>query len=261
MDEGCGHDDLWEDRAVTGLLLVRFAAMARRVGEISYVGGKSVGFAGTTSGATISLTDLAGGIASSPAEGDIVIVAFGVGTQGRSPTLTITDASDVAYTEVGTTLRELADDNDAQLAVFYKVMGSTPDTALKRSGTGNTADGGSVSIHVYRGVDQSTPFDVTSTTATGINSSLPDPPAITPSTAGAVVVVAAAGTAPTLTVNWTTSGLSGVVQSVGEDTSDGRSMLGYATWISGPVDIAKFTGGGTTTDRSWAARTMALRPA
>lgn len=226
---------------------------------IQFVGGKTGGgFAGGTGTFNVSLTDLTGGIASSPAAGDFVVVVYAVGTAGRTPTLTITGNNNGSY-DAQTAIQ--ADDTyDARLVLFTKRMGSTPDTQYTRSGTGNIADGGSTSVLVFRGVDPTTPFDVASVTATGTNTSRADPPSITPTTSGAFVVVSAAGAAGTLTTDWTTSGLSGVYQSNGADTNDGRSLIGYVEWTSGPVDIAQFGGGSNTTSDSWASRVIALRP-
>jgi hypothetical protein len=73
-------------------------------------------------------------------------------------------------------------------------MGATPDTSITLTGgTLSADDAGAVVVQVWRGVDPTTPFDVTQTTATGTNSVLCDPPAITPVTPGAVIVSGGAG--------------------------------------------------------------------
>src|SRR5512144_1344144 len=105
---------------------------------ISYVGGNSIGQAGVTATTsfTISLTALTGGSNSSPSEGDLVIFVAGVGDA---------DGVDGDMTEPSGTYQEVADvyagataTNEANLGVFYKFMGATPDTSVSgRSNLGN----------------------------------------------------------------------------------------------------------------------------
>ncbi len=228
---------------------------------IRYIGGQTTGFAGGTGTANITIA-LTGGAEPTPIEGDLILVNYTVGTQGRNPTSTITGNQSGAYSHVtGSPLLEAADTYDTDLSVFWQFAGSTPDTTLTRSATGSVDDGGSVSIHVYRGVDSTTPFDVTPTTATGINTDRADPASITPTTSGALIVVAAGGSAATLTTAWTAAYLSKLIQSNGADTNDGRSALGNVAWSSGAYNPAAFTGGSNNAANSWAAITMALRPA
>jgi hypothetical protein len=72
-------------------------------------------------------------------------------------------------------------------------MGSTPDTTITFSQTGNADNAGTASILVFRNVDTTTPIDVTTTTATAANTVLANPPAITPTTAGAWIIYGASG--------------------------------------------------------------------
>lgn len=222
---------------------------------LSFVGGKVAIFAGTTSTTNIVLTDLTGGSGSAPAAGDIVIVAYAVGAQAdRSIGVTTAD-----YTEEqelyanGTTY-------DSNLSVSWKKMGGTPDTSVDLSGTGSSFNAGAVAIHVWRGQDATTPFDVAETTATGTGTGRPNPAAITPTTAGAVIIVAGAAAATTGAA-FTASELSNFFTDTSPDGEDAMVGLGSYAWTSGAFDPAAWTGGTTNAADSWTAVTLALRPA
>jgi hypothetical protein len=155
---------------------------------LQYVGGKTASIVGSTATVTnVSLTDLTGGLASSPAEGDFVLVAYAThSTADRSIGVTTSGYAEIAELYAN-------DSRDVNLSVSWKIMGPTPDSAVDISATGATADPGAVAIHVWRGVDAATSLDVTSTTSTGLDSWVPNPPSITPVTSGAVVIAVGAG--------------------------------------------------------------------
>lgn len=222
---------------------------------LSFVGGKVAVFAGTTGGTNIVLTDLTGGSGSAPAAGDIVIVAYAVGAQADR-TIGVTTAD---YTEEQE-LYANGSTYDSNLSVSWKKMGGTPDTSVDVSGTGSSFNAGAVAIHVWRGQDPSTPFDVAETTATGTGTGRPDPAAITPTTAGAVVIVAGAAAAATGAA-FTASELSNFFTDTSPDGEDAMVGLGSYAWTSGAFDPAAWTGGTTNAADSWTAVTLALRPA
>lgn len=233
-------------------------ASGRRPAALTYVGGKAAGFAGFTAGTqNISLTDLTGGIASSPSSGDIIVVAYGV-SSGADLTLTITDNGSTAYTYLADLY---ADDSfDANLRVGYKICAS--DTNLLLGPTANAAHAGAVAIHVWRNVN-ATPIDVTSTTATGIDTSRANPPSITPTTAGAIIIACGCGGgSASMTNGFTTSDLSNFVAALGDDTSADIAVgMGSYAWTSGAFDPAVFGNSTDNVNSSWAAVTLALRPA
>jgi len=224
---------------------------------IQFVGSTTAAI--TASGSTdtnVSLTSLTGGLASAPEAGDLVIVYYGTGSIADRA-IGVTTAG---YTEVAELYSN--DSQDTNLSVNYKLMGATPDTQVTMSGTGNTSDSGAVAIHVWRNVDSIFPLDVTSTTATGTNSVLCDPPAITPVTTGAVIVSGGAGGHDSGVHTFGSSNLSNFATIGGpNDTNDVTVGVGSAVWTSGAFDPAAFTFSGTsTTSFSWAAVTLALRP-
>jgi hypothetical protein len=218
---------------------------------ISYVGGQSAGRAGTT-------TQLLVNFSFTPQSGDLVVVTLVVGSQGRNPTLDLTAQG---YTNL-TQLNPNATTQDTSLCVCYKFMGGTPDTSVTMPSTGNNQDAQSWSIQCFRGVDSSSPMDVTPVSATGTATGRPNPGSITPVTAGAWVVICGggcAGTGATYTApaNFTTNFLT----SSQVDTNDSMVGSGYwSGWTSGAVDPAQYTGGTTNATDSWAAYTLALRP-
>jgi hypothetical protein len=240
-------------------MLATFLKGATAAGGIEFVGATALTFAGTTSNVTVSLTSLTGGIASAPAAGDLVIIYFGTGsTADRNLVVS-------GYTEIVELYSN--DTFDTNLVVASKFMGGTPDTSITLTGgTLNTSDAGAVVVQVWRGVDQTTPLDVTETTATGINSALCDPPAITPVTNGAVIVSGGAGANNSVffdsNAGYSSSDLTGFITRTANDTNDVTIGLGYHVWTSGAFDPAQFTFAfSDSTSFSWAAVTLALRPA
>jgi hypothetical protein len=221
-----------------------------------YVGGRTFGFSGTTSNVTISLLGtLSGGLASSPSNGDIIIVYFGTGsTADRN--LVVSGYTEVAELYANSTF-------DTNLVVAYRVYSFGAGTITLTGGSLSANDAGAVAIQVWRGVDAVTPLDVTSTTATTTNSVLCDPPAITPITNGAIIISGGAGAHNEGGgQTFSSSDLTGFI-SVGQgDTNDVTVGLGYKVWTSGAFDPAQFTfSEADSTTYSSASVTLALRPA
>lgn len=240
---------------MTGLLMTRFAVLRNFLptAELEFVGGKALCFTGTTSTGNVSLTDISGGLASQPAINDYVVVLYAIRTQNRTPTLTITGNNNGSYDVLaGPVVGDAT--FDTRLYAFGKYMSGTADTEITYSATGNTADHGTITIHTWRGVNSTTPMDVTPTTAGG-TPARPNPPAITPVTDGAVILALGAGVA---NATWTASYLSNFIQSVDAALFVG-SGIGSVAWPGGTYDPAAWTDGwGSAT---YAAATLALRPA
>lgn len=225
---------------------------------ISYVGGKGAGAAGQGGGSISLTTGLTGGSGGAPIEGDLVVVTVSVGTAARAPTIAISTPS--GYTPL-TAQRTTATTYDTNVQTCYKVMGSTPDTAVTIPPSGNNADGIAYTIQVFRGVDPTTPMDVSPTYATGSGTnSNPNPAAITPTTAGAWIVCCGGGAAAAGVV-YTAGYLTNFLTYNGSDTNDGTVGSGYYTgWTSGSYDPAAFGGGNANAANSWGATTLVLRP-
>lgn len=222
---------------------------------ILYVGGKTWSRAGATSTTNVSLTDLTGGIASAPAENDYVVVMQGIGSNADRAVATTSGYTELAdiYAN-GTTY-------DANLGVDAKFMGSTPDTTVTIGSSGSANDAQAARIMVFRGVDLTTPMDVAVVTATGTGTAKPNPGAITPITTGSVGVFSGAQAAATAAA-LTSSDLTAFASVNQADTNDIAVGAGYIEWSgSGAMDPAVFGGGSNNSANSWAAVSIALRPA
>lgn len=245
-------------------MLTKFlrAASGNKTG-IQFVGSSIIHrYIGNTS-TTVSIVDLTGGLMSTPAADDLVLVFFSQGSN-LDGSVSITD-----YTRLCDLYAN--DSVDANLTVHYKFMSSTPDTSFVFTGGGSDGHSKSILITVWRGVDLTTPIDVTTTTATGTNTQYVNPPSITPVTEGAVVV--SGGGAALLE---TTSEANSIATSsdlinfkAGAITDDsgkvtyGSTVAGGSStpWSSGAVDPAVFVYEQDGTAFSWCAASVALRPA
>lgn len=205
---------------------------------------------GSSTSTPLSLTALTGGIDTAARENDLVVYLLSLaGTTDINLAVTTT-----GYTEVADLYAN--DTYDTNISVGYKFMGATPDTDIARpAGTGYA-----LIAHVWRGVDTSNPMDVTPTTATGTNTGVPTPPAITPTTAGAIVLCLA-GNGTLSTSAFTSSQLSNFVTITGLSTYDTTTGVGSFAWTSGAFTPTAWGGGSTSTSASYAAVSLALRPA
>lgn len=223
---------------------------------IQFVGGKTWTTAGTTGNSTISLTDLTGGLAAAPAAGDFVVVAYNIASIGTDRDVAVT-----GYTEVADLLSTATE--SANLGLFYKFMPGTPDTTVEVGQTFSTGFAGAVAIQVWRNVNVTTPLDVTTTTATGANSSYANPPSITPTTADAIIICAgAAGYNGDGTWTYTSGDLSNF-RFAAVEGSNRSSIIGMGSkaWTGGAFDAAAFGGLYSFGSNAWAAVSIALRPA
>ncbi len=231
---------------------------------LAYVGGITNGGAGDT-GSTVStsLTALTGGLAAAAATDDIVIAAF----NQASDTLRTLSFNTSGYTSFG--LLQGNDTLKTNLISGYKIMGATPDTTVVFNKIGDTSDCQCISVQVWRGVDLTTPMDVTVQTVAATDGGYPTPPAITPSTAGAVVICIGAtahqqNTSPSANIYTSSDSLSPFIGRNQEDTaSNGLIGMGAFAWTSGTFTPATWGASVDLSDvtNSRAAVSAALRPA
>lgn len=229
----------------------RLRGAGKRRGLI-YVGGAVTGYYGSAN-ITLSLTSLTGGIASSPAAGDVVIVVYankatadynlGLATSG--------------YTELADLYSP--DTRKAALGVYAKTMGASPDTSV----TATNPEGGSyhsLAAHVWRNTNVASGIVTPIATATGLNSGVPDPPGVTPTVSGSVIVVIGAGSAVDASgsVFSAPSGIT-LFQS-NQPSAINLAMGAYVGWTSGAYDCAAFGGGSGSVLDSWAAASIVLQP-
>lgn len=190
-------------------------------------------------------------------DGDLVVVGYHV-TSNTDRNIGVTTAG---YTEEAELFAN--DTYDANLSVSWKVMGPTPDADVSLSSTGSSSHPGHVSIRAYRGVDATTPMDAARTTATGTNGLLVNPPAITPVTSGALVVIFGNGAAAqaSLATPYASSDLTDFNSGLVSDFYDLAWGVGHYGWTSGAFDGAAWTGPSSAATDSWNAVALALRPA
>jgi hypothetical protein len=225
---------------------------------ITYVGGATGSTTGTGA-ITVSLLGLSGGSDTSPSAGDLVIVAHNFSsTSDGNPGVTTT-----GYTEI-VDLYANGSTRDANFSVNWKIMGSTPDTSVDTTAaSGVTAK--TCVVMVFRGVDATTPMDVTATTSTGtttLNQTAYPTPTITPLAAGAIVVSALGPTLGSSTGAFTQPSSYTTSLGLGGGASGGGTWMGYRTWTSGATGAENWTRttGTVSAGDSFAAVTMALRP-
>ncbi len=225
---------------------------------IQYVGGQVASRTNPNADVSVDFA-FGGGLAATPSAGDIVIVTVIVGSAGGNPALAIVTPAD--YTALGQ-LNQSAVTADTSQNTSWKVMPSTPETAVTIPGTGNNAYGESYAIQCFRGVNPVNPMDVAAVSAGATGTGRPDPAAIVPVTAGAWPVICAGGAAGTganytAPANYTTNFLT----SNSVETTDAMIGCGYRSdWVSGSENPAAYTGGTTGVNDSWTSWTLALRP-
>lgn len=232
-------------------------AAARRLKPV-YVGGA----AGSTRTAALSLTSLTGGIASAPAQNDIVIVATAFGAMSPNvpapgvTTAGYTEVVDVAspyYTSGGSTFM-------VGMAVAWKKMTGTPDTTVATETSGTSARPVATVVHVWRNLDLTTPMDVTPTSTSGTtDTGGPNSPAITPVTRHAWVL-----TAGVLIDDFSVSSMTaptgfGLLRAYGDSGANYTIAAGIAAanWQGGSLNPGRM---GPAQDGAWCGATLALRP-
>lgn len=245
--------------AVTLASSAVFGPITSPVPTLVFVGSKSVAISAATGNwpQTVSLASgLTGGVGSAVAAGDLVIVGVGMaaGTQ-RAPSITTSGYSTTAA------LYAAAQTNRANLIVGWKVMSGTPDANVIATFASFASDcGANIGIHVWRGVNGTTPMDVTPVTATGSGSAAPNPPAITPVTSGAEIVVVGFS-ASTLAQTLSSSLDYPLSVNFNASNHDAAMHIAGITWGTGAVDPAVIPASATAATNTWAAVTLALQPA
>lgn len=222
-----------------------------------YVGGTTG--VGTTNGYTVSLSGtLTGGIASSPATGDLIVVMTGFGnTAASAPNVTGNNSG--AYVGVGTAIH--ANDTwDTEVRPFYRVVGATPDTSLSITRTASAVYGGATVVHVWRGVDEANPF-IGVTQTSGTNGCVINPPAYNPAVADALIIAGGAGTMAATSNPYTAfTGMSNFITIKGDGTtSDTGTAMASFLYAGVSYDPPAVSGGTTSTSSSWGGFTFAFR--
>lgn len=226
---------------------------------ITYVGCKVSALTKAASGdTTIDLTTgLTGGSRSAVANGDLILVMVhlantdGVGT-------TVKDGSAVDYSTMQANVSIIGTGSSLTMCRYKFCSG---DSSVVVGPTGSSGNVGQAFVFVFDGVDQTTPSDVTPTT---FSSSAGDvnPASITPSTAGAYIVIGGGGSHLQASGETLTSSDLTDFRYLNDSTivEDGIGGAGHKAWTSGAFDAATWTFSTGSTNASTAI-TVAIRPA
>lgn len=226
-------------------------------GGIELVGSYYQMNAGQTGTVSVDLTSLTGGIDTAPSENDIVILTQGSPSAGGTQGLTNPPAGWTLISQV------VSDDlKDVSLTLSYKVMGATPDTSVDIESGGHVDNPTGATVFVFRGVDNSSPMDVTVQSQAVLNTCIPDPMPITPVTNGAVIFVSGIGCHESGVQTFTSSDLDNFISGGIDDRHDLSVGSGIKVWNGGEFNPSTYTYGGTdSTNWSNCVATIALRPA
>ena len=234
---------------------------ANAAGGLEFVGGVALGSNSTgIQSPSFDLTGLTGGIASSPASGDIVICAVGF-ENGTDLNITCTTSG---YTEVADLYQNAS--LDAQLGVYYKVLSSAETSVAFNLGAAITGRSRFVA-HVWRFIN-TIPQDAQIITAKlATKSDPPNAPATTTATPKAVVIaigyytnLLSFGSTNTLGLS-SPSGMENFFTSSLGVRNDGGIGIASAV-VSSPssYDPQAFGFTGSGEPDAWCAATIALRP-
>lgn len=225
----------------------------------------AISFIGSSSNSASPTTDTVVTLPGSMATNDLIIAVAVVGDTADNGLAAPTEGG---YTDVlGASDLYSNDVNDCNLDLFYKFHNGTDTTVTFADAGGANASNAAV-VMVFRGVAlvvDGGPFDTTTVTATGINTSNADPPQIDHTgTAGVWTVIAGAsgygssgGGTYTFPANYTTN----AAQRTHNDTVDVIVGMGYNSAPADPENPGAFTAAsvGTVADNAWCAVTMALK--
>jgi len=219
----------------------------------TYVGSVSDG-AANGNAVTLDLTGL------SLQENDLVLAFIAVGSDDNSNKAEV--GTSTGWTEIVDIFTD--DTEDVSLAVYYKLMGSTPDTSFDTASAAGT-DSIAATARAYRGVNTTTPLDVTSTTSTTTDTALPNPPSITTVTDKCRVVIAGAAGTRSSSSNLAHPNADNAVSLHRDDSTDVELFVGDFVKAAGTFDPDAMTFLSDTESDSneyaSAAATIAVRPA
>lgn len=239
-----------------GFLLNPYRLFIPSSGNIEFVGMESQ--SGSVFSKTVSLTSLTGGIATAAIEGDFVLgIAMVASSADRNPSI-----STAGFTQIADIYAN--DQNDTMLNIAWKIMTSTPDTSVSYAVGGVDSGGSHVCVnYVFRGVNQTTPLDVSAVNNSGTNGANSNPSSITPITAGSKLVIINVTSHDRGAIDFTGTGYLSNLFTANRDGSnkDISVAIGTVDWTSGAYDPAELSHAGSTTNDSTANSVIALRPA
>jgi len=224
-----------------------------------FVGGKVLEQSNASANYVISLTDLTGGISTSPGANDIVLISV-------CTALTYTTSWGYPATSGYTTIDAIGanDSVDNALTFSYKVMTATPDTSVTMTGTGSSSRTQVVAIQVWRNIDTTNPIDVLAPSVATINTVLANPPSITTITKNSTIIAVGSG-GHTISggISYSSSNLDNF-SSVGVSLTTNEIVIGMGSKFIqeiGSFDPAQFSFGSSDSNiYSSCGMTIALKP-
>lgn len=210
----------------------------------------AISFIGSTGGSAINGGNVTLTLPGTYSSGDVAVVTVTLGTS-KATSLSVASSSGGAFSQIVTTTNS----SFARFGVFRQVLASTTSVQAVITGSGGSTDSTSGVVHIFRGVDNTTPEDATPTSTTGSGTSW-DSPSITPVTSNDVILTCVGG--QTILAITAPSSFSDATTASGNDTFDCRSGQAWITnATTSAFDPAAWT---STATVSWVAATVALRP-
>lgn len=219
---------------------------------ISFVGSAENSASG---GANVTLT------LPSMQENDLVVVAYAIGDNDNTDFVMAMVTA--GYTKVADL--HISGTQDVDLGVFWKKMGASPDASAEVDGQGGADAAVAAVAMVFRGVDPTTPMDVTPAGTFGLITMHPNPLSLTHNNPAGVwtVIVGASGhtRGGAGTYTFPTGYTVNALERGADDASDVTVGMGYRTDPANPEDPGVMThSGADSIGFSWDAVTLALRP-
>jgi hypothetical protein len=214
----------------------------------------AVQFIGTTSGSAINGGNVAITYPGPFKSSDVAIVTVSICTSLAATLAVVSSSGGALYTQIVTTIRT----SNLSFGVFRRVIASTAEQAISiTGGAARALTSVTGVVHIFRGVDTTTPEDVAATSTNGGSTSA-DPPSITPASFGCGIVASMGrGTS----ISATLTGPSGFLNFQSTTANDTDPATVGQAWIgngsTSPADPGVFASSVTGT---WCSATVALRP-
>lgn len=189
-------------------------------------------------------------------EGDVAVVIYVAGRQ---------QSYSAGFSTSGYTITHMSSGTGGTPRCFcgYKVMGPVPDTGVTSVSHPSGQDGVAMVAMLFRGVDPTTPMDVTPAaveegTTNGLD---PNPPSITPVTAGAEIVTGYGGrTLASVAPVVAPAGYSDVADALGTDTYMASAAIARKNLATAAPEDPGIFDVAEADMTKWVAFTLALRP-
>jgi hypothetical protein len=231
----------------------------------SYVGGSIAVLGSTPTTYTITLTSLAGGVATAPSADDFVFVMFGHADR-TDRILTVTTPTYTQLTE-GYINNTGATGQDLNYYFGYKVLTSSDTEIVVNNGVSITGRTSVYGVHVWRNIDTANPIDASLGVYLVTNAG-PRPfiPSVSPTNRNAVIIGGAIASMPnTVAGDFSTLFLNNFIENSVVNVSSGSVIgLGSRIWknnMQSPVYLGTFTYTTTQSSTNTAVgASLALKP-